>query len=82
MTKDEALARVRDLRDGGDGGSVAHAVTIALEHGNSRQDVAAQLDLDEGELVERYPLSVKDAGQVGSIRGSGDSIPIVNLDQD
>jgi hypothetical protein len=85
MTKEQALARVRELRDGcdgRDGGLVAQAVTIALEHGNSRQAVAAQLDLDETELVERYPLHVKNAGKVGSLRRYGDPIPIVNLDQD
>lgn len=82
MTKEQALARVRELRDGGDGGLVAQAVTTALEHGNSRQAVAAQLDLDEAELVERYPLHVKNAAKVGSIRRHGDPIPVVNLDQD
>jgi hypothetical protein len=82
MTKEQALVRVRELRDGGDGGLVEQAVTIALEHGNSQQAVAAQLDLDEAELVERYPLHVKNAGKVGSIRRYGDPIPIVNLDQD
>jgi hypothetical protein len=56
MIKGQTLALVGEGSRG--------SVEVALEHGNSPEEVARALGLPEAELVARYPSAVEEAGRL------------------
>lgn len=79
VTKQQALARVREARRGDDGRTLGQAVERALAYGNPLGDVALQLGWTEAQLVKRFPSCVAEAGRISSVRLPHQSISITDM---